>query len=495
MTGQLAKTGRSFIALGAGNYGAMAISLMTNALLAHRLGAEQFGHLALLLMASQVLLLVAVNWSHAGFVRFGAVEFASHGAVTEALWARVGLVWPIAVLGAVVMIVARQPLAAYLVIPPAAVWLLLVHFVAVCALSLVGAVFQARDQMARYGACLFLDKTGMLFCVVALPAAWTGNPLAALGCYAASSLAVAAWGLSVVGGRALRPRWPAREAYRQMALFSTPLLLTSWAGFFSTNWFDLVILKQYVSLSDIGMYSLATQLAGVVQQITVIFSTLLLPRVSMMVGQGQNARVMALMERLLPYWLLATSVLFTLVVVGARVGLPLVFGKSFSGAAPALALLMVASCALAFYNAWTPLVTAYGSTWTLTGVSFVSMAINVVLDLVLIPRFGISGSAVATVMAYAASMLLVLIFMQRRSGDRILRLGWLGTPPLVACACFLLFDGFWFYPAALGMLAINVCALVAAFQLFRADDAAFLRGLNLKLPFGLGAGTPTGGSA
>jgi O-antigen/teichoic acid export membrane protein len=204
---------------------------------------------------------------------------------------------------------------------------------------------------------------------------------------------------------------------------------------------------------------------------------------------------MTLMERLLPYWLLGMSVLFTLVVVGARVGLPLVFGESYSGAAPALALLMVASCALALYNAWTPLVTAYGSTWTLTGVTFVSMAINVLLDLLLIPRFGISGSAVATVMAYAASMLLVLIFMQRRTGDRILRLAWLGTPPLIACACFLLLDGFWFYPAALGMAAINVLALVSRFHLFCAADAAFLRGLNLKLPFGLGAGMPTGGSA
>lgn len=492
--GRLTKTAQSFIALGAGNYGAMAIALMTNALLARRLGAEQFGHLALLLMASQVLLLAAVNWSHAGFVRFGAVEFASRGAVTDALWARVNLVWPVAALGVGAMIIARQPLAAYLGIPPAGVWLLVVHFVAVCALSLVGAVFQARDQMARYGVSLFLDKTAMLFCVVVLPAAWTGQALSALACYAMSSLAVAIWGLLTAGARDLHPRWPDRAAFRQMALFSAPLMLTSWAGFFGTNWFDLVILKQYVPLSDIGMYSLATQLAGVVQQVTVIFSTLLLPQVSVMVVQGQHARVMTLMERLLPYWLLGTSVLFTLVVVGARVGLPLVFGESYSGAAPALAILMVASCALALYNAWTPLVTAYGSTWTLTGVAFVSMGVNVGLDFLLIPRFGIAGSAVATVMAYAASMLLVLIFMQRRTGDRILRLGWLGTPPLVACACFLLLDGFWFYPAALGMAAINVFALVMMFQLFRAEDAAFLRGFQLKLPFGLGAGSPTGGS-
>jgi O-antigen/teichoic acid export membrane protein len=478
---QLTRTWRSFLALGAGNYGAMAISMVINALLAWRLGPEQYGHLALLLMASQVLMLAAVNWTHAGFIRFGAVEFAEDGGISQALWARIGLVWPVAALGAAAMIVGRGPLAVYLDIPRSAVWLLLVHFVAVCSLSVVGAVFQARDQMARYGVTLFLDKTGMLLLVTVLPAAWTGTALSALVCYAASSLAVAIWGVTVVGVRALRPVWPAHHKLREMALFCAPLMLTSWAGFFGTSWFDLAILKHFVPLSGIGLYSLATQLSGVVQQITVIFATLLLPQLSVMVTQGQNQRIMTLLERLLPYWLLATSVLFGLVVLGARIGIPLVFGPSFTAAAPVLALLMVASSALALYNACTPLVTAYGSTWTLAGVAFVSTGTNVALDLALIPKYGIAGSAVATIAAYSMGTILVLLFVRRRTGARILRLGWLATPAVVACACFLLLDGFWFYPAALGLGALTVVALVASFGLFRREDAVYLKGLQLKL--------------
>jgi O-antigen/teichoic acid export membrane protein len=489
---QLARTWRSFLALGAGNYGAMVVALGTNALLARRLGAEQFGHLALLLMASQVLLLAAVNWSHAGFVRFGAQEFASRGEVAETLWTRLGIVWPVAALGVAGIVIFRQPLAVYLGSPAAAVWLLLVHFVAVCALSLIGAVFQARGQMARYGTCLFLDKSAMLLCVVALPAAWTGSAMTALSCYAASSLAVAIWGISVVGGRALRPRWPGRAAYRSMWLFSAPLLLTSWAGFFGTNWFDLVILKWHVPMAGIGMYSLATQLAGVVQQITVIFATLLLPELSVMVHEGQHARIRMLMERLLPYWLLATSILFTLVLLGARVGVPLVFGPSYAGAVPALALLMVASCALAVFNACTSLAGAFGSTWMLAGVAFASTTVNVVMDLVLIPRFGITGSAMATVLAYGTAAALVLIFVQKKIGGRIFRLAWLGTPALVAYACCALLDGLWFYPAVMVSGAINVFALVVLFGLFRAEDAALLKGLRVRMPFGLGAESPAG---
>lgn len=486
-TQRLASTWRSFLALGAGNYGAMAIGLATNAVLARRLGAEQYGRLALMLMASQVLLLLGVTWSHVGFVRFGSREFASTGSLTETLSTRLGVVLPAAGLGALTIALARQPLAAYLGIPPVGVWLILAHFVAACALSIIGAVFQARDQMARYGASLFLDKAIMLLFVVTLPAVWTGNPLAILACYAASSLAVAIWGIAVVGGRALRPAIPPRAAYRHMVLFSAPLLLSSWVGLFGTNWLDLVILKRYVPMANLGIYSLATQLAGVVQQVAVIFSTLLVPQLSVMVAEGQNARIRLLMERLLPYWLLGTSVLFSLVLLGARAGLPLVFGQGYSGAAPVLALLMVASCAFALFSACTPLVSAYGSTWIFTGICLVSAAVNVALDLLLIPRFGINGAAMATVLAYGTSAVLVLAFVQKRIGGRILRLGWLGIPVVVACGCFMLLDGFWFYPAALGLGAISVVALVGVFRLFRDEDALFLKGMNLKMPFGLGA--------
>lgn len=468
------------------------VGLGINVLLARRLGTEQYGRLALMLMASQVLLLTAVNWSHAGFVRFGSREFASSGVVTETLWMRLGIVFPAAALGAIAIALGRYRLSAYLEIPSAGVWLILLHFVSACAVSVVGAMFQASDRMARYGVCLFLDKTVMLVCVAILPSAWMTNPLLVLGCYAASSLSVATWGLWTVGFRTLRPVLPSRDGYRAMVLFSIPLLLSSWAGLLGTNWLDLVILKRYVPLSDIGMYSLATQLAGVVQQITVIFSTLLLPHLSVMVAAGQEDRIRRFVERLLPYWLLGTSVLFCVILLGARAGLVLVFGRAFSGAAPVLAVLMLATSALALFNACAPLVTAYGSTWTLTGICLLSAVTNLVLDLALIPRFGVVGSAAATVLAFGTSAILVLFFVQKRVGGRVLRLGWLGAPVLVACICYMFLDGMWFYAGTPIAAAASVLALVSGFRLFHDEDVVFLKELHLPMPFGLGAGSRLG---
>jgi O-antigen/teichoic acid export membrane protein len=490
MVAVLSRACRGFLALSAGNYGAIAAGLLVNALLARRLGTEEYGRLALMLMASQLLLLLTVNWTHAGFVRFGARDFASRGAVAEVLWARLGVVLPAAAAAFTVVALARQPLADYFGIPAAGVWLILMHFGAAALLSVVSAIFQANDQMTRYGVCLFLDKAVMLLSVAALPASWLASPLVILVCYAASSVSVAVWAVTVAGVSALAPVMPSGSAYRQFVAFSMPLLLSSWAGLFGTNWFDLVILKWYVPLASVGVYSLATQLAGVVQQITVIFSMLVLPQLSVMVAEGQESRIRMFVERLLPYWLLGTSVLFSLVLLAGRIAVPLIFGTAFGEAAAILALLMVAATALALFNACAPLMTAYGSTWLLTTICFASAALNVVLDLILIPRLGVAGSALATVGAYGASALLVLVVLRRRIGGGVLRLMWLSAPAVAACACYLLLDNGWVYPATLTATCVTALALVTRFRLFQTDDVLFLKELRLALPVALSPASP-----
>jgi NO-binding membrane sensor protein with MHYT domain len=63
---------------------------------------------------------------------------------------------------------------------------------------------------------------------------------------------------------------------------------------------------------------------------------------------------------------------------------------------------------------------------------------------------------------------------------------------LVAYACFVLLDGFWFYAAVVVAVAICVLALVGVFRLFHTEDQVLLNDLHVPMPFGLGAGVPIG---
>lgn len=480
---QFKRMAGGFLAVAVGNYGAMALAFVISAVLTRRLGAERFGGLALLMMAFQVLSLFASNWTHIGFVGFGSRVFAAGGSVADTLWARNWVVAPWATAGAIVILVFREPLAAYLGIP---VWGLVIvygHFVAAYGLTSLGAVFQARQEMSRYGTALFLDKTVTLALIGLLPAAWIATPLQVVVVYVLSSALVGGWCLWVLGWSALFPIRFDTQAFGELWRFSLPLIFSTWSGLLGTSWFDYVIIRRYLPLSDVGLYALASQLNGVAQQITIIFSTLLLPRLAVMVHRGEEERIRVFVARFLPYWFLGTSLLFSMILLGARPLVPLVFGAAFTDAARPLAILMLATSALTFFNAFTPLVSAYGLTWKLAIICCVCSLVNVVMDFALIPPFGIEGAAAATVVAYGTGAFTILEVVRRRLGGRIFQLGALSAPIVVVCGAFLLLDGGRFYAVAAAGAAISAYGLFRIFGLFGAEDRAFLKNIDLVPTF------------
>ena len=466
---------QNFFALGAGNYAAMAVALAINAVLARRLGVEQFGRLALLLTSSQVVALLVSNWTHVAVVRFGAVEFNGTGSVAETFWTRIWIVMPWAAAAALILLAGSDRLAEYLTVSRTGLLVVWLHFVATLGLTTVGAIFQAKQEMYRYGAALFLDKAVMACVLLLLPAAWVSTPLVVLAAYAASSALVTIGGLVILGKASLMPVAFRGQAYRNMWAFSSPLILSSWAALFGTSWFDFIVLKWYRPLTELGWYSLGTLLAGVLQQISIVFSTLLLPQFSIMVANGEIDRIAVLVKRVLPYWFLGTSVLFSVALLAASWLVPLVFGRAFEPSVAVLAVLMVGACALALFNAFSSLVSALGSTWALTGICVASGTVNVVMDLLLIPSYGVRGAAIATVLSYVTAAGLVLAYVQTRLQANVMSLPLLGLPVLITCVAFWQLTGPWLYFVAVSTAAVSVFVLIRTFDLFRGEDTAFVR--------------------
>lgn len=481
---QVRALSHGLVTLSAGNYGAILLSLASSVILARRLGSEGFGRLALLLMVSQVLLLLTTAWTHTGFVRFGARELSESSTVRTSFWSRVALVGPAAVASGLVLVSVRGRVATYLDVPE---WVLAVafgHFTAACALALVAGVFQAREQMHSYGVVLFLEKLLMLWGLVVLPTAFMGDPTSVVFGYTVSATVVALAAFVWVGPRALLP--PAWDAagFRAFAMFSLPLSLSSWIGFFGTNWLDYLVIKFYVPLSALGNYSLGAQLAGVIQQVTIIFSTLLLPRLSVLVSSGDEDAIRAFAGRFVPYWLLLMSTLFSLVAVLAPHTVPLVFGEEFAEAAVVLGMLMLAAVLLAVFNVFLPLLSAYGQSWSLAGITLASAGLNVIADLALIPPFGVRGAAAATVLAYGLSATVILMVISRRLGRSVVGLSLFMTP--AACTVLaLLMDAVWATIVGVVGTAVMTGWLVARFGLFSAADVAFAKEAREALGRGL----------
>lgn len=475
---------KDFTLLSLGNYGGIVVSFGINVLLTRRLGAEGFGHLALFLMASQILSFFVANWTVAALVRFGAQEFLSARQAAKAVWARTAIVAPWLLLAGLGVLVFRDQAAAYLRVSTWGVALVFAHFVLASLLVTQGALLQACGRMGQYAVALFMDKLLTLAALLLLPSTVAGDPLVALGCYVGGAGLVSIWAIGALGVDAFRPIRLDRAVLREMWRFSLPMIATTWVSLLGTYWIDYVVITKFLSLSHLGLYSLANQVAGVVQQMTIISSSILLPHFSVLVAQGDLDGIRRFVTRIVPMGFLALSVLLGLFILHAGPLLPLAFGQEFAASTPPLAILMVATSLLAFYNTFTPLLTAQGATWTLMWITLPTATVNIATDLLFVPWLGINGAALSTVLAYATSSGLVLLVAGRRLGQPLLANAFLGLPVVLVVLCVLFLDGLTRYATGLLVLGVSSWLLARLFRLGRSEELTALLGAALGSRFG-----------
>lgn len=470
---------RKFIGLAVGNYGAIILSVTLNAVLTWRMGTAAYGRLALLLMAAQVLACVISNWSITALVRFGAQELATSGSIAESFWARLYVMAPWLAGAVVVLALAEAQVTTYLEVSVAGLWLVFSYFVTSSLLLTLGSVFQALQDMDRYAVTLFWDKGVAVATILLLPVEYASEALVIVGCYSLSSLLVSLWALMKITPSRLLPMRVSQRTLRNVWRFSAPLIVSTWAGLLGTHWVHFIIMKQFRPFDDLGLYSLAVQIAGAVQQLTIITSSLLLPHFSSMIAKSQEAEIKALTEKVLPYALVGFSLLLSACVLLAGRAIPVVFGDRFGGAAYPLILLMVATMALAIYNTFMPLVSAQGSTTVLTGITLISAGVNTATALWLIPEYGSNGAAASSIVGYWTAALFLAVIIQRRLGISALQCGVFGLPVLLTALCAWFLEGAYCYLAGLGAAAVSTYILVQRFGLFEHHDLSLLDHLDL----------------
>lgn len=473
-TSDLSRLFHEFVSVCLGNYGGIVLSLAINVWLTRHLGAEGFGHLALFLLASQILSFFVANWTVAAVVRFGAQEYADARRAAKTFWARTAIIAPWLVLAGMLMFLFRERAADYLRVPMWGIALVFVHFVLSSLLVTLGGLLQACNRMKQYGASLFMDKLLTLTGILLLPASLVHEPLMALGCYVGGSGLVSAWVLAVLGPGVFRPVRLDGAVLGDMWRFSMPMIATTWVSVLGTYWINYLVITKFLSLSHLGLYSLANQMASVVQQMTIISSSVLLPHFSVLLVNGDMAGIRRFVSRVAPSGFLALSVLLGLFILHAGPVMPRLFGSEFAGSVLPLAILMLATSLMAFSNTFTPFLTAQGATWTLMWITLPTAVVNIVMVLLLVPLIGINGAALATVLAYATSAFLVMRVTGRRLGVPVLRNSVLGFPVLGVVLCSVFLQGLPLYLTGLLVLGGSAYLLARLFSLWEPEETKLL---------------------
>ncbi len=187
------------------------------------------------------------------------------------------------------------------------------------------------------------------------------------------------------------------------------------AGFALYYRVDMVMLEWLAAPGELGRYAAAYRFLDAVIALAASLGGPLFPRLSSVAlsAPGEARRLLEAGWRPLLALGLPLTV-GTVVVAGDLVAL--LFGPEFAGAAPLLRLLIVGTLPLFWVNVANHALIAGDRVWALVGVYALGALVNVAGNLVLVPRFGAAGSAVATVVCEWLNLVLVVRLLRGAFG-------------------------------------------------------------------------------
>jgi O-antigen/teichoic acid export membrane protein len=172
---------------------------------------------------------------------------------------------------------------------------------------------------------------------------------------------------------------------------------------------DFFLVAFFLPISQVGLYSIAVTATEMLWVVPNNLGTVLMQRAASLSGHDSD-RLTRAMTRLTSLFLLAACVLL------AAVALPLitlVFGSAFRGAVQPLLLLLPGTWALGLWKNLTNDLIGRGHPHAKAISAGVAAGVTALLDVLLIPRYGISGAAVASSASYVVAFLMALSSYRR----------------------------------------------------------------------------------
>ncbi len=177
------------------------------------------------------------------------------------------------------------------------------------------------------------------------------------------------------------------------------------------SYIDTVFISKFLDATAVGLYGLAYKFTYAFQFLPLAFIAALYPNLSSLID-SKNQNLVQTFHRSMWYMLiLSTPIVFGLWLIAPHV--VLLAGDSYSASAPVLSVLVFALFPIFLDFPIGSLLNAANKQSTKTAIMCVTMVINIVLNALFIPVFGIIGAAYAALISFSTLFLIGLYFVPK----------------------------------------------------------------------------------
>ncbi len=175
---------------------------------------------------------------------------------------------------------------------------------------------------------------------------------------------------------------------------------------------DMFLVSYYLSIKEVGLYALSVVIAEFLWYIPNSISITLFPKVSAKDKSSANEFTRRISRTSITIMLIAGSIICLIAPVLIRI----FYGEQFTESVIPLRILLPGIIAFGMVKILTGHLHGRGKPQYGSIVTVCSLLLTILFDLLLIPRFGIIGAALATTFAYLFSFILTLFFFINVTG-------------------------------------------------------------------------------
>jgi polysaccharide transporter, PST family len=197
---------------------------------------------------------------------------------------------------------------------------------------------------------------------------------------------------------------------RMLLTHSFPIAFTSLLSMIYLR-IDQVMLHNMTSDSVLGQYVAAVKVSELLELLPAALMSAIVPILSVSFAQPQ--RFQSHIDRSFRYFMVLAGGLCVIMTAGARTIIWVLYGKQFLPAASLLAILIWSEIAVFFATVVVNALIAGNLQRLLPLPTLLGAIVNVALNLVLIPRYGATGAAWATVVSYTMAWMVCLLFIRQ----------------------------------------------------------------------------------
>jgi O-antigen/teichoic acid export membrane protein len=273
---------------------------------------------------------------------------------------------------------------------------------------------------------------------------------------------------------------------KELLFFSIPLFGTVFLGQFM-KWTDVLMLGYFTSADLVGLYNGALPLCVLIPIFLNSAGFIFVPVLSVLYSQGQLSEMKKTYSIITKWTFSASLPLFLVIFIFSGTVLTFLFGTDYYEASTALRILSVGYM---FHVSLGPIgqnLVIFGRPRLIMVNNTAGLIINVLLNIVLIPRYGINGAAVATAVTYVSLNCLALIQVYRISRMHPFSRNYIklvGSSLCLLIGFFTLFTHFtvpyWMLPLVLVLISVSYGLVALVTRSFDREDALLLRTLEKR---------------